>query len=84
MVYCFWLKKMPEVGILLRQGKKEEAESLAFHLTETICESIVRELRGQHLSKHTGSFLQDHLADIMNGIEDPQIRSMHPMADPAV
>ncbi|MGN0712316.1 MAG: DUF4037 domain-containing protein, partial [Anaerovoracaceae bacterium] len=81
---CRQLKKMPDVGILLRQGQKEEAETLAFHLTETICENIARELRSQHLSETTGSFLQDHLADIMKGIEDPQIRSMHPMADPAL
>lgn len=81
---CRQLKKMPDVGILLRQGKKEDAERLAFHLTETICEDIARELRGQHLSENTGSFLQDHLAEIMNGIEDLQIRTMQPMADPAV
>ncbi|MGN1412995.1 MAG: DUF4037 domain-containing protein [Anaerovoracaceae bacterium] len=81
---CRQLKKLPEVGILLRQGKKEEAESRAFQLTEIICEKIARELRSQHLSEHAGSFLQDHLTDIMNGIEDSQIRSMHPMADPAV
>ena len=81
---CRQLKKMPEVVILLRQEKIEDAKKLAFRLTETICENIVRELRSQHLSKTTGSFLQDHLADIMNGIEDPQIRTMHPMADPAV
>lgn len=81
---CRQLKKMPEVVILLRQEKIEDAKKLAFRLTETICENIIRELRSQHLSKTTGSFLQDHLADIMNGIEDPQIRTMHPMADPAV
>ena len=81
---CRELEKFPDVGILLHQGKKEEAEKLAFHLTETICRSIARELRSQRLSETTGDFLQNHLADIMKGIEDPQIRAMHPMADPAL
>lgn len=61
--------------------EKERAGSRAFTLTEEICGAIAEELRRQKFSTTQSDFLQDHLTDIMSGIRDPQIKSMHPMAD---
>ena len=54
-----------------------------FDITETICRAVSEELRRQRFSETESNFLQDHLDDIMNGITNPEIRAMHPMADPA-
>lgn len=53
----------------------------AFRLTEEICTLISKALNQQGLSQTTSPFLQDHLQEIMEGIEDPQIRSLPPMFD---
>lgn len=81
---CPALKRMPDIQISLRQGEPEKARDLAFHLTEAICQETAEALRRQNLSRSSSNFLQEHLTDIMSGIEDPQIRAMHPMIDPAV
>jgi predicted translin family RNA/ssDNA-binding protein len=61
----------------------EEGIEKTFDITETICRAVSEELRRQRFSETESNFLQDHLDDIMNGISNPQIRAMHPMADPA-
>ena len=73
------LAGLPEAYIL--PGK--EGIEKTFDITESICRSVSDELRSQGFSKTESNFLQDHLDDIMNGILSPQIRAMHPMADPA-
>ncbi len=73
------LAGLPEACIL--QGK--EGTEKAFEITENICRAVSEELRRQGFSECESNFLQDHLNDIMNGIRNPQIRAMHPMADPA-
>lgn len=78
------LERLLEIQVLLSREKFTDAESLSFDLTERICARIAAELRQQGFSTVESDFLQDHLGDIMSGIRDPRIRSMHPMADPAV
>lgn len=53
----------------------------AFQLTEEICAAATEELRAQALSQTEDNFLQRHAGEIMAGIEDPQLRAMHPMTD---
>jgi len=48
---------------------------------EKICAEIASELRLQGFSASQSAFLQDHLPDIMSGIEDPVIAALPPMAD---
>jgi len=68
-------------GLWILEGENEYRE--AFRITETICTAAAAELRQQGLSRCESAFLQDHLPDIMEGIQDPQIRAMAPMMDPA-
>ena len=53
----------------------------AYELTECICEETARELNRQGFSRSRGAFLQEHLGEIMEGICDPQIRSLPPIYD---
>ena len=73
------LAGLPDACIL--PGK--EGIEKTFDITEAICRAVTDELRSQGFSETESNFLQDHLDDIMNGIRNPQIRAMHPMADPA-
>ena len=50
-------------------------------IAENICIEIADELRHQKFSSCSSNFLQDHLADIMSGIKDPEIAALPPMAD---
>lgn len=73
------LEKLPAACIL----QEEEAAEKAFLAVENICQAVAEELRVQGFSGCQSSFLQDHLNEIMSGIVSPQIRSMHPAADPS-
>ncbi len=75
------LEKFPEVFSRLQSGKAKYAYDQAFSITEEICAALAAELRRQGFSSVQSDFLQDHLADIMAGIADPQIGNMPPMAD---
>jgi len=75
------LAGLPEACVL---PDEREARKKTFEITETICRAVAEELRRQNFSQAESTFLQDHLEDIMKEIKDPVIRSMHPMADPAV
>lgn len=75
------LRELPEVFTLLNAGEAGRAYDRAFSVTEEICAALAAELRRQNFSAVQSDFLQDHLADIMSGIEDPQIAGMPPMAD---
>lgn len=67
----------PQLEKLLTISSSQEA----FHVTESICSTIAKELRSQGLSTSSSNFLQDHLPEIMAGIKDPQLRSLPPMID---
>ena len=75
------LGALPGVLTDLGGGSLKKAEHIAFEITEGICAEISRELQKQGFSKSGSNFLQDHLPDIMGGIQDPRFRNMPPMAD---
>ena len=54
-----------------------EAQSLI----EGICAEVAEELRRQDFSSSEDSFLAPHSGEIMAGIQDPEIRRLHVMAD---
>jgi hypothetical protein len=79
LLSCFTaLAKIPSY---LEEKGADYAHRLAFQLTDSICGFAAAKLNRQGISQVHSDFLQDHLADIMDGIEDPQIRSLHPMID---
>ena len=83
------LKMQPAVEKIgkLCDGFGGEEESLAalrekaFDLTEFICAETAGELNLQGFSSCESPFLQDHLGEIMSGIQDPQIRALPPIFD---
>jgi len=78
---CPLIERLTEVTGLMSRRDFDGAHALAFHLTEEICTAIATELNRQGISTCKSPFLQDHLREIMDGITDPQIRSLPPMAD---
>ena len=53
-----------------------KANTIAFDITEDVCTDVADELNNQGFSAVSSAFLQDHLDDIMAGIEDPEIRAL--------
>lgn len=70
-----------EVPHLVKAGRLDEAGQKSFDITEAICHATAVELNRQGFSAVRDDFLQNHLGDIMAGIEDPQLRAMPPMFD---
>ena len=60
---------------------RKENTQLKLNIIEDICKDVGRELNSQGFSRSHDAFLQMHLEDIMSGIKDPIIRSMHVMAE---
>lgn len=75
------LPALSDITVLAASGDWNSAYNAAFNTTEMICSDVARELKMQGFSSSESTFLQDHLPDIMSGIRDPQIASMHPMMD---
>lgn len=71
------LEKLSHVTFLLEKLHQD----LNPETVEKICIMIVGELRAQGFSRSESAFMQDHLADIMSGIKDPEIAALPPMAD---
>lgn len=78
---CPLLEQLAEVPALMGSKDFDGAHALAFELTETICTAVAGELNRQGLSRSTSPFLQDHLGEIMSGINDPKLRALPPMLD---
>lgn len=78
---CPLLERLAEVPGLMGSKDFDGAYDLAFDLTETICTAVAAELNAQGLSRSTSPFLQDHLGEIMAGIQDPKLRALPPMLD---
>lgn len=78
---CNYIAQLCEIPGLMAQESTDKSFDLALGLTETICAGVAAELRKQGFSREKSTFLQDHLADIMSGIKDPEIASLPPMAD---
>ena len=53
----------------------------AQNIIEEICGEVAEELRRQGFSSSRDSFLAPHSSEIMAGIQDPDIRRLHVMAD---
>lgn len=66
-----------ELRALLTSGPN--AESML--RIETICASLIIMLTDAGYVEFAGYFLQDYLPQLMEKIEDPELRIMHPMAD---
>jgi hypothetical protein len=75
------LSRIPELEHSLYEGDFVKAHNQAFAITESICKETVKELHRQGLSAVSSAFLQDHLAEIMDGITDSRLRSLPPMLD---
>ena len=48
---------------------------------EAVCSRLAHMLCSKDLAHFSGNFLQDYIPQLMSSIEDPQLSSMHPMAD---
>ncbi|MBR5230610.1 MAG: DUF4037 domain-containing protein [Firmicutes bacterium] len=68
------LSQVPELLCELHHSMKTET-------VEQICALVAEELCHQEFSTFRGTFLQDHLSDIMSAIKDPEIAALPPMAD---
>ena len=66
---------------IIALGNGAETAGQRQTLIESICTSVAQQLQEQGFSNTQDPFLQSHLPDIMGGITDPQIRSLHVMAD---
>ena len=66
---------------LIALGNGAETAGQRQGIIESICTAVAAELNRQGLSNTTDPFLQNHLPQIMGGIQDPEIRSLHVMAD---
>ena len=75
------LGRIPELEASLYERDFVKAHNQAFAITESICRDTAAELRRQGLSTVESDFLQDHLAEIMDGIQDDRLRSLPPMLD---
>ena len=69
------LKKL----ISLSNGREDAAAKQ--QLIESVCGAVAAELNRQGFSDTADPFLQAHLPSIMAGIQDPQIKGLHVMAD---
>ena len=80
---CFvrHLTRIPELEASLYEGDFHKAYNQGFAITECICRETAAELRRQGLSLIESDFLQDHLAEIMDGIGDDRLRALPPMLD---
>ena len=57
-----------------KSGQKMKAQVI-----EDICATIIKELKAQHLSNGNWDYLEPHGFEIMEKIENPQIRNLHIM-----
>ena len=75
------LQPARQLSQLIGLGNGSETAEQRQTIIESICTSVAQELQRQGFSNTTDPFLQNHLPDIMGGIQDPQIRQLHVMAD---
>lgn len=66
---------------LLTGENDREGRRLKSQVVEDICSQVVRELRAQHLSCGSWDYLEPHALDLMEHIENPQIRALHVMEE---
>ncbi len=92
MPYYKWqFRAMEELEILgelkealefLLTGENDEAgQKLKGELVEDICAQVVKELKRQGLTCGSWDYLEPHALDLMEHIENPQIRALHVMEE---
>lgn len=64
---------------LLTSDNEAEGQKLKAAVIEDICSSVVRELKAQHLTCGNWDYLEPHALDMMQHIQNSQIRAMHVM-----
>lgn len=74
-------KPAAELQQLIALGNGTDTASQRQALIESVCAFTAGELSRQGFSSTADPFLQNHLPSIMAGIADPQISSLHVMAD---
>lgn len=66
----------------LLTGENDEAgRKLKGELVEDVCAQVVKELRAQGLTCGSWDYLEPHALDLMEHIENPQIRALHVMEE---
>lgn len=90
MPYYKWqfraMAALPRLGemkdaleFLLTGPNDKEGQGLKAAVIEDICAAVIRELHAQQLSCGSWDYLEPHAFDIMEHIENPEIRAMHVM-----
>ena len=76
------LGNMKEALEFLLTGENDAAgQSLKAQVVEDICAQVVVELRRQKLTCGSWDYLEPHAHDLMEHIENPQIRALHVMEE---
>ena len=76
------LGNMKEALEFLLTGENDPAgQSLKAQVVEDICAQVVVELRRQKLTCGSWDYLEPHAHDLMEHIENPQIRALHVMEE---
>lgn len=90
MPYYKWqlrgMKSLPVLGdmrealeFLLTGGNDIEGRNLKIAVIEDICAAVIKELKTQRLSCGGWDYLEPHAFDIVEHIENPEIRALHIM-----
>ena len=73
---------MKEALEFLLTGENDAAgQTLKAQVVEDICAQVVGELRRQKLTCGSWDYLEPHAHDLMEHIENPQIRALHVMEE---
>lgn len=76
------LSDMKDALEFLLTGENDSpGQGLKSQVVEDICSQVVGELRAQHLSCGSWDYLEPHALDMMEHIENPQIRALHVMEE---
>ena len=76
------LGNMKEALEFLLTGENDpEGQTLKAQVVEDICVQVVGELRRQRLTCGSWDYLEPHAHDLMEHIENPQIRALHVMEE---
>ena len=81
VIVVFLKMTVEKIKALTAIPDRKENTQLKLNIIEDICKDVGRELNSQGFSRSHDAFLQMHLEDIMSGIKDPIIRSMHVMVE---
>ncbi len=79
------LKSLPILGIelygRLLELSRDNAVNSKVQMIEEICQLVAKETAKQGISRCSSGFLLDHANEILSCVKDPELRSMHIMAE---